>query len=285
MPKYHFVSFNHKGLIRQNNEDNLYLNGEFIAKDKLDDGFILEKEIVENSLLLAVCDGMGGEEAGEMASFAAVSNLDGLKEKCFAGAAVNESQIQEAIVVLNQKVLAAAEAVDASSHCGTTLVALAVKDDGFYTVNIGDSRIYLFRKNKLIQLTKDHSEVQRMIDVGFLSKAEARNHAKKNVITRYLGMPESKGRIEATITAVQNLRANDVFVLCSDGLYDMIEDEQILKTIREKSDVPLAERLVNAALEAGGEDNVTVVTLSVQPEKKRGFLRKIFIRDGSEEHE
>lgn len=258
-------AYNNKGKIRANNEDNLYLNGVWIDKKNMDNGYKSFKLCDEQQQLYAVCDGMGGEESGELASFAAVSNLDALRT-IDKKPAQYESKVQDVICNINQLVFELAEKKGAAGHCGTTLSALMIINNRFFTINIGDSRVYFFRHGRLHQLTKDHTEVQRMIDMGFLKEDDARTHPKRHIITRHLGMNPENGKMVASLTPAKRLHNRDVFLLCSDGLYDMISNKEIQTILRKQGD---AEMLANAAMEAGGNDNVTVIKISV--------IKKLFI--------
>ena len=265
---------NNKGKVRSNNEDNLYLDGKWIEKEKMDEGSICRVSSEQPLQFFAVCDGMGGEESGEIASFTAVSHLDAIKQ---IGLPQNDlAAIQNGIVELNNQVYAVAKANDAQGHCGTTLTALLVSHKQFITLNIGDSRVYLFRRGKLRQLTKDHTEVQRMVDMGFLGAEAAKSHPKRHIITRHLGMNPEAGQIEATISEVRKVRHGDLFVLCSDGLHDLITDDQIQLILKQGG---RSEELVDAALDAGGSDNVTVITVLIM--KKRWFSKETIGSDKS----
>lgn len=265
---FHIFSdaYTSKGKIRANNEDGLYLNGAWIDKENMDRDYKTYKICDEQQQLYAVCDGMGGEESGELASFAVVSNLDALRTIA-TNPAIYESKAQEVIGNINQLVYEIAVEKGAAGHCGTTLSALVIIDNRFLTINIGDSRVYLFRHGRLHQLTKDHTEVQRMIDMGFLKEEDARTHPKRHIITRHLGMNPENGKMVATLTPAKRLHTRDVFLLCSDGLYDMISNSEIQTILRKQGD---AEMLANAAMEAGGNDNVTAIKIAVN---KRYFIR------------
>jgi protein phosphatase len=221
--------------------------------------------------LYAVCDGMGGHNAGEVASQMAIETLGSFIQKSHKekeitwpyGLDVNLSfdgnRLKTALKLANKKVFKAADNREDYTGMGTTAVAALVSDKVATIGSAGDSRVYLVRNGELKQLTRDDSWVSAAWAEGILSADEIEKHPLKNVITKAVG---AKDTID--IDVVEHSLANgDVLLLCSDGLHAMINDEQIQKLL---SPVPesldeAASRLITAANEAGGKDNVTVVLL------------------------
>jgi protein phosphatase len=144
------------------------------------------------------------------------------------------------------------------SGMGTTVVVAIVVDESVYVAHAGDSRAYILSNNQLYQLTKDHSLVQEMVDCGKITPEEAREHPKKNLITRALGVSEEL-RIDF---CEESISENDVLLICTDGLTNFVEAEEIYELTEDGKFYEYAERLVNRANHNGGGDNITVVTVS-----------------------
>jgi protein phosphatase len=216
----------------------------------------------EQTLLYVVADGMGGAEAGEVASAIAVETIRNYVEEQVAasGAASVSAIVQEALEQANLKIIEYQAAHPEARGMGSTAVAALVKPPDAGIAWVGDSRAYICDSHGLRQLTKDHSLVQRLIEIGQISPEEARSHEHKNVITRSLGARPT-GPAGAESLSVR-LKRGDRLLLCSDGLTAHVEDRQIDETLRRHSD-PAAAALefVVAANAGGGTDNVSVVVL------------------------
>jgi protein phosphatase len=207
--------------------------------------------------LLALADGMGGAASGEVASgiFA-----DTARELFSAGPppAVEEAEdlVRRTFLLANERIRDLAAREPAHKDMGCTGEMVVFTDDGYVVGHVGDSRVYLFRGGRLRQVTKDHSFVQEQVDQGVLTPEQARVHAYRHMILRAVGIHDSLSVDLISGKAYQD----DLFLLCSDGLTDMVEDSHIEETLA--SDLSLeekADRLVRIACDAGGHDNVTVV--------------------------
>jgi PPM family protein phosphatase len=209
-----------------------------------------EDSYVIDPPLFAVADGMGGAQAGEVASKLAAGAV---KEH---GADV-ESLIQEANRRVHQRSLEDPN----TSGMGTTLTVAAVEDGVVSIGHVGDSRAYLVRDGNLEQLTEDHSLVGELLRTGKLSPEEAESHPQRSMITRALGTDPN---VDVDIFAVEP-RVGDLFLLCSDGLTSMVDDRQILRLVGEKrGDLQdLVKALIKAANKGGGDDNITVVAFEI----------------------
>jgi len=205
--------------------------------------------------VFALCDGMGGAAAGEVASRIAVDTL--IERLCEARSQENRRRVlEDAIADANQRVHSRAEREAALRGMGTTLVALAIGGDHALIGHVGDSRCYLFRKGKLIRKTLDHSLVDEQVRLGQLTQDEADHSPLRNVITRAIGTQNS---VAADIGEL-DLRPGDILLLCSDGLTRELPDDNIALLLKEEGDLDeLCSRLVNAAKAAGGHDNITAV--------------------------
>jgi PPM family protein phosphatase len=207
--------------------------------------------------LFAVADGMGGAQAGEVASKLAAAAL----EDTDSGSAKGEARLVALIQEANRRVHERASADPTTSGMGTTMTVALVEGDRVTFGHVGDSRAYLVRDGHLEQLTEDHSLVNELIKSGKLSAEEAELHPQRSVITRAVGTDPDVD----VDTFVVEAHAGDVFLLCSDGLTDMVGDDDILDIVqRHQGDLDRATKsLVSAANRGGGEDNITVVAFAI----------------------
>jgi protein phosphatase len=210
--------------------------------------------------LFAVADGMGGAQAGEVASRLAASALEGGDSDGLQGLEHVDALIQEA----NRRIYDRASTDPSASGMGTTMTVALVDGMTVAIGHVGDSRAYLVRDERMEQLTEDHSLVNELQKSGKLSAEEAHAHPQRSVITRAVGTDPDVDVDGFTIEAQEG----DVFLICSDGLTDMVEDEEILELVhRNRDDLDQAvESLVAAANRGGGEDNITAVAFRIVSE-------------------
>ena len=207
--------------------------------------------------LFAVADGMGGAQAGEVASRLAASALEGEGSDGLQGLERIDALIQEA----NRRIYDRASTDPAASGMGTTMTVALVEGMTVALGHVGDSRAYLVRGEQMEQLTDDHSLVNELLKSGRLSEEEAHLHPQRSVITRAVGTDPDVDVDGFSIEAEEG----DVFLLCSDGLTDMVEDEEILELVHEHRDdlEKAVKALVSAANRGGGEDNITAVAFRI----------------------
>ena len=207
--------------------------------------------------LFAVADGMGGAQAGEVASKLAAAALEDTDPGRLTGPERVASLIQEA----NRRVHERSSSDPSTSGMGTTMTVALVEDEGVVIGHVGDSRAYLVRDGRIEQITEDHSLVNELLKSGRLSAHEAETHPQRSVITRAVGTDPDVDVDSFTIDA----RDGDVFLICSDGLTDMVDDERILETVERYGDDldRMTKQLVSAANRGGGEDNITVVAFTI----------------------
>jgi PPM family protein phosphatase len=212
-----------------------------------EDSYVLEPP------LFAVADGMGGAKAGEVASGLAA---DAVQESSGDGA-TGEARVAALIEEANRRVFRRANEDREASGMGTTMTVALVEDERVAIGHVGDSRAYLYRDGRLEQLTDDHSLVAELVRSGKLTPEEAEAHPQRSVITRALG---TDSEVDVDTFAVP-ARPGDLFLLCSDGLTAMVDDDTILEAIEQHRSnlAEAAKALVNAANRGGGEDNITVV--------------------------
>jgi protein phosphatase len=210
--------------------------------------------------LFAVADGMGGAQAGEVASKLAAAALEDTDPGRLTGPERVASLIREA----NRRVHERSSTDPSTSGMGTTMTVALVEPDGVVIGHVGDSRAYLVRDDAIEQLTEDHSLVNELLKSGRLSPSEADTHPQRSVITRAVGTDPEVDVDAFTVDA----RAGDVFLLCSDGLTDMVDDAAILDAVAENAgDLDrVTKTLVAAANRGGGEDNITVVAFAIGEE-------------------
>jgi protein phosphatase len=207
--------------------------------------------------LFAVADGMGGAQAGEIASKLAAAALEDTDPGRLTGPEKVASLIQEA----NRRVHERSSRDPSTSGMGTTMTVALVEDGGVVIGHVGDSRAYLVRGREIEQLTEDHSLVNELLKSGKLSPQEAETHPQRSVITRAVGTDPDVD-VDSFIVEPQD---GDVFLICSDGLTDMVDDEHILETVeRFRGNLDrMTKQLVTAANRGGGEDNITVVAFAI----------------------
>lgn len=236
------------GNYRENNEDSIDV-----------------KELPDMTVCL-VADGMGGQQAGEIASKRAIEILPRELKKHLVGPLGNEETkgiIRRSIVQANEEILHMAALERDLKNMGTTVVMTVWRKGSsvLYVTGLGDSRCYLLRGKKIEQLTVDHSIAQALVEAKTISAAEARTHRYRNFLWKYLG---SKEVGEGPEVKVVSLQAGDRFLLCTDGLTGVVSDEQIAAFMREQSDVQAcADGLGKLALDSGSRDNVSCIVVEV----------------------
>ena len=270
------AALSHAGMAGKNNEDR-YSVSTYTGVD--------EKPV----LFAIISDGIGGHRAGEVAAELAVNYI---LEKITESDGKNPLEIMESAIHTASQAIASRSASQADQYgMGATCACLWVEGDKLYTAYIGDSRIYLIRDGKIQRLTVDHTWVQEAIERGIITPDQARDHPNVHIIRRHLGsveLPEVDFRLRLSLEdddeqARRNqgahLKIGDVLLMCSDGLTDMVWDDEILRLVTTRNALKsAAEDLVERANERGGHDNITVVLIGVPKErnvdkqKKKSFL-------------
>src|SRR5205085_6035608 len=216
--------------------------------------------VATKGVLLIVADGMGGHSAGEVASQMAVELVPRLY---YGSPSPAPAALREAVEEANRQIHAASLADESKHGMGTTCTALAVAGGEAFAAHVGDSRLYMMRGGKVYQMTEDHSAVMEMVKLGLITMDEARTHEDKNVILRALGTAPD---VEVSTLEPFRARAGDKYLLCSDGLYDLVKDEEIERELEAAEDIHAAgERLIAMAKARGGHDNITVGIVELVP--------------------
>jgi PPM family protein phosphatase len=240
------------GLVRGNNEDSVYAGPR----------------------LLAIADGMGGHAAGEVASKIVIGTMEPLDDDRAPGDLI--MAMREAVLEANQRIADAVEQDKNLDGMGTTLTALRFAGSQVALVHVGDSRAYLLRGDVLSQITHDDTYVQYLVDSGKLTPDEAKDHPRKSVILRALRGAE----VEPDVS-IRESRAGDRYLLCSDGLSDVVSTETIFETLRIADAQECADRLVELALRSGGPDNVTVIVADVSNARPGDIIDDVPVMDGA----
>ena len=233
------------GNIRLNNED----MGMFY---RIADENILK----EKGYLLIVADGMGGHKAGEVASRMATEIISQEYFKKNANGSI-EKNLFKAFELANKQIYDMSSSNAAYHGMGTTCTAIVVADQTVYYAHVGDSRAYFFKKDVITRITEDHTYVQELVKKGDITAKEAETHPKRNILTNAMGTKPSL-RIDTGKFKI-SFEKGDRLLLCSDGLYDYLKDEELAQILKTKSLQEAAEYMIIEAKRRGGHDNITVV--------------------------
>lgn len=209
-----------------------------------------------------VCDGMGGARGGRMAATMAADVLQQVIESGIDTARTPQRMrelLVSAVEQANRSIYSKARGTPSLSGMGTTAVCVAVRGGLAQYIHVGDSRMYLFRNNRLTQLTRDHSIVQEMVEQGTLTEEEAQNHPRKNLITRALGVADG---VTADL-GEKEVSPRDILLLCSDGLSNFVGAQEMETVLTHTPFYEMPDALVQEALNNGGLDNITVLLIQI----------------------
>ena len=237
------------GCQRQNNEDSF---GYWEPED--------DQQFLRKGRLAVVADGMGGYEGGQEASRLAVETLVEVYRDF--GGDDPQAALVEALQTAHEQIREYSFAHPELRGMGTTCTAAAIVQDSLYYVHVGDTRLYLIRDGQITRVTRDHSYVGRLVESGVISPEEAETHPQRNILTAALGTnPEL---IMDSPAQPEPLRAEDVLLICSDGLWGQVHDSEILDAVENKSAEQAGRELIELARERGGPDNITVEILRLR---------------------
>jgi serine/threonine protein phosphatase PrpC len=248
LPRVKFVARSEIGHARENNEDKF----DFYEPDE-------EPLLAARGSVYLVCDGMGGHNAGQIASELAAKQF--LHAYYHLGGTAQEAA-RHAILQAHHYIAEMASKVPSRYGMGTTLTALILKQDEGILAHVGDSRCYRLREGAFEQLSRDHTLVAHLAAQGILTPEQAKYHPQRNVIRQAVGVADPSEPLEPDIETFA-LQAGDLYLLCSDGLTDMVDDAEIEAILREEPPTRAAWRLVDRALANGGRDNITVVLVQI----------------------
>jgi serine/threonine protein phosphatase PrpC len=248
VPRVKFVARSEIGHARENNEDKF----DFYEPDE-------EPLLAARGSVYLVCDGMGGHNAGQIASELAAKQF--LHAYYHLGGTAQEAA-RHAILQAHHYIAEMASKIPSRYGMGTTLTALILKQDEGILAHVGDSRCYRLREGVFEQLSRDHTLVARLVEQGIITPEQAKYHPQRNVIRQAVGVADPSEPLEPDIETFA-LQAGDLYLLCSDGLTDMVDDAEIEAILRDEPPTRAAWRLVDRALANGGRDNITVVLVRV----------------------
>lgn len=222
-----------------------------------EDSFYASSESLGGAVLAVVADGMGGHNAGEVASAEAVKII---KDSITDTDTDVKKSLCDAVDIANDTIYKMSVKNPKLHGMGTTVTACVIDKGQLTIAHVGDSRLYLLRNGEILQMTKDHSLVEMLIENGTITKEDAKNHPQKNVITRAIGTANTID----TDTYEFSVKEGDIILLCSDGLTNMVDEEKILSIVwGENSFENLAQKLIKEAENAGGLDNITAVLIKL----------------------
>lgn len=253
MSEFDFFHLTDAGCVRDENED-------AIACWPHDDGIVF-----------AVADGLGGHNAGEIASSLAIEVVGQEMEKAPRSWPVNK-RLKRAVQEANLRIVSKATTVPELRKMGTTLTASAVVGSTLVTAHVGDCRLYLLREGQLTQMTKDHSWVGEQVSYGILTAEEARNHPRRNVLSRCLGHE----LIVAIDVLTMSIQPGDILLQCSDGVHTLLDESAMLELLQSAPPDNACRAIIQRAREAGGDDNLSVqvaAVMSCSPDLPRPWWR------------
>lgn len=259
----------HPGLKRERNEDSMAWREPDVAHDLLHKGYVF-----------VVADGVGGRQAGEIAS---QYIADRMVERYYQSPTPDtRAALAESIKLVNEELLEKASQEQGQEGMATTLLAAVVKGGKLFLANVGDCRAYLIRDQRIEQLTEDHSFAAELVRVGRISKEEAVEHPQRGVVTRYLGAEE----VTEPDIFERDIQAGDIIVLCSDGLWSQLADEEISEIVTGDEPARAVNVLIDRANQRGGTDNVTAIVLRVEvrvdkPVSFRQRLKSVILNNTS----
>ncbi|MBO5858445.1 MAG: serine/threonine-protein phosphatase [Clostridia bacterium] len=259
----------HAGRVRRENEDNYSLNGRLTSTGDLKKGSAFVQSMNE-PFHLAVCDGMGGESYGDIASGIATETIASQASNVYDSGEDFSFAISNSLVESNARICD--EITARGKRMGTTLAAVYVVKGKVYCVNIGDTRIYHYSKGILEQISFDHTHAQTMVDAGEAMLESIGNIPDAKRLTRHLGVFPEEANLSPNISVIDDVDNGDALLLCSDGLTDMLSDDEItgiLSTAESAQDA--AGQLVRLSLERGGKDNITAIAAFLSVEETAIF--------------
>lgn len=251
---YCAVSASDVGIVRNNNEDRVFFAGD-------NNGLINSKDF-----LGIIADGMGGHKGGEIASQMAI---DIIPQVLFDSNQSYETALRKAFKIANEKIFKSSNEVDNFSGMGTTCTTVVLNNSDLYLAHVGDSRAYLVNTEEILRLSNDHTLVQELLDQGLINTEQAANHPKRNIVTHAMGTSKT---IAPHLQYFRSLlQEEDLIFLCTDGLHEYLNDEEIQSILLSQTMVQASKTLVATAIERGGHDNISLLIIGKnKPTGKEG---------------
>ncbi len=245
------------GKIRKRNEDS-FLERPIKTNDN------------DNAVAMIVADGMGGHRAGDVASSEVIKVFENNLNNNNLGSV--EELLKNSILEANSSIINMSVSKEELKGMGTTCTALIIAKKKAFIAHVGDSRAYLIRKKTIKQLTKDHTVAEHMVSFGMMSNKEAKISPKRNILMRAIGINDL---LEVDTLEPINIYPNDIFVLCSDGLIEYVEEDEIKKIVCENEPDSACRKMIATANLRGGKDNITVQITKVLKDPNAGFLSNL----------
>ena len=244
------------------NQDNYMLGNLYAPQDHADLRNNAQGK-TDHPFFVAVADGMGGEASGEKASFETVRVLAAVSNRLRNDFESNKRIVHDSVLQANDAICNVMRNENIRSM-GSTVVTLLLQDDKCSYTNLGDSRLYMLRNGELVQLTKDHTEGQTMVDAHVLTEEQLKTHPSRNRLSRHLGISREDMMIDTPVYPDITLQANDKFLICSDGVCGVLSKEEMSKILSmSATTVAKAEILVASSIDAGSRDNVTALVVEI----------------------
>lgn len=248
-----YAVYTTEGRIRKQNQDNFYLNG--LIKPLQEKRAWEQNEVEQREQIFAVCDGMGGQDSGEVAAMLAIETLKSYPPKQFPEWEPYVSKANMRICRYQQK---------HGLQMGTTFAGIYLCDKQMWGLNIGDSRILRIRDGSLEQLSKDHTEFQAMVEAGILQKKDFAKSQARNRLTQYLGIPPEELLIEPHKIGPETVQSGDFYMICSDGLHGSVQEEEILRIVENTQTVAeKVKQMAAIAEDQGSRDNITAMLIYI----------------------
>lgn len=252
----------HIGCVRGNNEDNFYFDGDSMTPEEVNAGVVLRAELQREFHVMGICDGMGGLEGGERASAMGVERMKTLD---------HSSSVQEIALQIDTYATETSKEIrkDAQNRGtdikeGTTMAMVYMTGGTMHVANVGDTRVYVLRNMKLVQVSMDQSALFKMMLAGQLTREQLRKHPDSNKIEHFLGMAEERIGKDFVFHRNVSLCSSDRLFLCSDGVSDLLSHETMEKVLSNNaSPMDAAKQLIDMAMEMGGKDNATLIVADV----------------------
>ena len=246
---------------RENNEDNYYLDGAWLPEGGVD----AEPRSIgmRNKGILAVFDGMGGEQAGEYASFAAAEKLGEHRSALLSCRDLEDFRAAAQAYILGVNEAIRRRSGELGATVGATMAMLVLRGRDAFVCNLGDSRVYCLREGKLSLLTRDHTLAAFLMRRGDLSPEEAKTDSRRHALMRHLGSERGEEALQPSCRKLE-LEAGDRFLLCSDGVSGSLEEEELMQLLGKGKPASAVQALEDAAVKAGSRDNLTALVAQVQ---------------------
>jgi protein phosphatase len=250
----------HRGKVRDNNEDSILILNKVIQVEEMQMPVV--KEINDNCAIFAVADGMGGYNAGEIASRMVLETLANnwrfLK---------STDEIEKFFQEVNDKLIKYGEEHPEINGLGSTIAGILILEDRGIVFNIGDSRVYRVNAGYLEQLSKDQSLVQELIKLGIITEEEARFHPQRHIILESIGGKNNKKNISVILKEIK-LREDDMFLICSDGLYDDLNIDEMENSLKDDIRESI-ENLFKSVIDRGANDNISIILIKIEKENNK----------------